>query len=69
MKTKLGELFLPTPIDSEFMWNTHNYLYQEYSNLWHEIKITPSTTGIRFTVLEDTVKKQKREEEKKEGKV
>ena len=61
---KLGELFFPTPIDSEFMWDVHRHLWQEYSSLWHEIKITPSTGGIRFTVWEDIVKKQKWELDK-----
>ena len=55
---KIGELFLPTPIDSEFLLDTHNHLWNEYSRVWHEIKITPSTSGIRFTVWEDTLKKQ-----------
>lgn len=64
MRIKLGELFLPTPISSEFMEDIHQHLWEEYSNLWHEIKITPSTSGIRFTIWEDTAKKQKWENRK-----
>ena len=52
-KVKLGELFLPTPIDSDFMWDIHNHLWNEYSKVNQSIKITPSTSGIRFTVWEE----------------
>lgn len=63
---KLGELFFPTPIDPDFIWETHRHLWQQYCNLWHVIKITPSSGGIRFTVWEDAKIKQKWEDKKNE---
>lgn len=53
---KLGELFFPTPIDSDFLWDVHRHLWEEYSNINQSIKITPSTSGIRFTVWEEEKK-------------